>query len=169
MKSEEKILLYWSGEADDDLSREVEFLLETETWARDYLKELGELALGLDQVREPVRREGLLEEVLKGQRKEVILFPKRLILGGGLAAAVAIGVGWMVMNSENPNREEGLAENEVDREDVIPQQRKVRGISLSERILSSSEKFGEGRMGISQVRRNRERWRKIRIIENDKI
>ena len=56
MDQTEKILIYWSGEADEALSLEVEALLDSDESARDYLAELNEFSATLRDSEPPAQR-----------------------------------------------------------------------------------------------------------------
>lgn len=160
MKVEEKILLYWSGEADEALAREVEELLEAEPEARRYFDELSELTAHL-QEEAPARREGLLDEVLvEAGEEKVISLPSRGKQGWwlGIAAALAAAVGLVVMTRTQP---ETLVVVDKKVEKNLPEKKESKP-RLSERLLKDSRSFRERGSGLAETRRDLSRWQKMR-------
>lgn len=152
MNKEEKILFYWSGEAGDDLSLEVEELLESDDKARAYFDDLGEWAVALTDEKVPERRTGLLDEVLES-RPKIVSFRTGTILA---LVATLVVAGFAVF----------LAMSGTSKPDVTveapPAPAKAPTMTLSKRILSDSGSFRSCQGGLEETSRQRRRWRKMR-------
>jgi hypothetical protein len=152
MNREEKILWYWSGEADDGLSIEIEGLLESDSKAREFFDELGELAIALTDGEIPARREGLLDEVFES-RPNVLPFSTATMLAL-VATLVVAGFATFLMGPGSGGPE--LAKEKPSHATSAPV------VPLSERILSDSGSFRSRQGGLEENNRQRRRWKKIR-------
>ncbi|MEM9080167.1 MAG: hypothetical protein AAGC74_05680 [Verrucomicrobiota bacterium] len=165
MNQEEKILLYWSGEADESVSREVEALLEKDEKVREYFEELGELAVSLRDEEVPERSEGLLDKVFEVEDR-VVAFPLRLVWGA-VAAALLVAAGLFVMKGDRqvanpPLVVEGPAVEVLNGVEEVGE-KVARKPRLSERMLTDSSGFRSRRAGLVERRKDRERWEKMRF------
>ena len=96
-KTEDDLLLYWSGEADSKLSAEIEALLEKDPAAQRYLDELDQLNVLRDELADlPVMnssRSFALEAVTERLvERKVTRFPLPWIAAAAAAAAAVIAV-----------------------------------------------------------------------------
>lgn len=94
MNQTDKILIYWSGEADEALSLEVEALLDSDETARAYLAELNDFAATLRDAEPPAPRAGLLDEVFEEPKvgARVITFPKQALMAVATLALMAVAL-----------------------------------------------------------------------------
>ncbi|MEM9282365.1 MAG: hypothetical protein AAGA96_11090 [Verrucomicrobiota bacterium] len=159
MNTEDKLILYWSGEADEALAEEVEEILEKDEGARAYLETLGDFALALKDEKIPGPREGLLEEVLnEATANKVINFPQG-VWWGAVAAVFIVAAALIFVKEDNKESPPTVAELKEEPR-IAPRIPK-----LSERLMTETSSFREGKGMVSQVRRERERWETLRTWE----
>ncbi|MEM7791039.1 MAG: hypothetical protein AAF546_06545 [Verrucomicrobiota bacterium] len=140
MKKEEKILLHWSGEADESVSREVEALLDQDPKAREYFDELGSWAIYSKASDVPAKREGLLDEVLAENAKPIPFPIKKFI--GAAAATVLVGIGLALLMKETPlENETQLADQTIEASTPVYYSAPVERMELWERLLADSGSF----------------------------
>lgn len=158
MKDSEKIILYWSGEADDALAREVEALLDSDESARRYLHELNGFGAVMRDTDVPAPRAGLLEEVLEEQAQisRVIEFPKRMLWAAAAIALLAV----VLPTLYQPSREASLPVV-VQAPATDPAAPEVKTPTLSERILARNTSFRDSHDRLQQSFRQRSRWHKL--------
>lgn len=162
MKDSEKIILYWSGEADDALAREVEALLDSDESARRYLHELNGFGAVMRDTDVPAPRAGLLEEVLEEVLEEqarssrVIEFPKRMLWAAAAIALLAV----VLSTLYQPSREASLPVV-VQAPATDPAAPEVITPTLSERILAGNTSFRDSHDRLKQSFRQRSRWHKL--------
>ncbi|MEM9236704.1 MAG: hypothetical protein AAGB14_07990 [Verrucomicrobiota bacterium] len=154
MNDAEKILLYWSGEADDALAREVEELLERDPAARQQLDELSELQISLECEYAGPPREGLLDEVLAEAP------PRRRLPFIPLAAAAAVVLGGLGILM-SLNRDAGSSSPEVVDTPPPPTQNTT-ATPLSKRLLTKTPTFRRSGSGLEDSLESRSRWSRLR-------
>ena len=92
-KTEDDLLLYWSGEADSKLSAEIEALLEKDPAAQRYLDELDQLNVLRDELADlPVMNSSRSFALEAVTARKVTRFPLPWIAAAAAAAAAVIAV-----------------------------------------------------------------------------
>jgi anti-sigma factor RsiW len=93
-KTEDDLLLHWSGEADSKLSAEIEALLEKDPAAQRYLDELDQLNVLRDELADlPVMNSSRSFALEAVTARKVTRFPLPWIAAAAAAAAAVIAVG----------------------------------------------------------------------------
>lgn len=93
-KTEDDLLLHWSGEADPKLSAEIEALLEKDPAAQRYLDELDQLNVLRDELADlPVMNSSRSFALEAVTARKVTRFPLPWIAAAAAAAAAVIAVG----------------------------------------------------------------------------
>lgn len=155
MNDSEKILLYWSGEADEALAREVEALLDSDESARRYLQELNGFEAVMTDPDVPSPRAGLLDEVLEEQSapRRVIHFPKPFLAAAAALALAAVALSLLFRPDRNVVTPIVIKPPAAASELGKPK--------LSERLLSRSGAFADSHRRLGQSYRQRSRWAKL--------
>lgn len=179
MKQEEKILLYWSGEADPKLISEVKQLLQSDSSAREYYDELLGLHEQLNDINVPDRRPGLLDEVL--EERGAADFPERTEKkqtssqgtgwirwkGWAIAASVTFLAILILTWSPQDDKPTSVAAPSPENQIEKPEHRHIsatkKKTSLSQRMLSKSSLFRESGKGLANSRKERHRWGRKRL------
>lgn len=174
MTQEEKILLYWSGEADENLTLEIEALLRSDSEAKEYFHELGELQNDLRVSQIPERSSGLFDRVL-AQEAVVALPQKKVNLAKWMSLAAAASLALLAVIILNRSEQNGSDSEIVDtpqkktliiKKDPAPVVIKKK-TPLSQRMLSRSSIFRKPGKGLDEHRKERKRWEKIRIQKHN--
>ena len=155
MDVNEKILIYWSGEADEALSREVEALLDSDESARAYLAEMNDFSATLRESEPPAQRPGLIDEVLESHDRErkIIVFPKPALLAVASLALMAAVLSLVLRPSADL-----VMPIMVNPVITTPEPEETK---LSERLLSSTDSFQRGSERLRKSFRQRSRWEKL--------
>jgi anti-sigma factor RsiW len=137
------LLLYWSGEADESQSLEVEALLETDAEARLYLDELGELdALGggLAELPASTPSRAFAAEAVAGHLAETKATRISFVQIGAVAAAmfVLVAIGLKLLPSSDASRDK-LANEELPTADAPVAGSSMPRPKLSERLFVARE------------------------------
>lgn len=91
-KTEDDLLLHWSGEADSKLSAEIEALLEKDPAAQRYLDELDQLNVLRDELADlPVMNSSRSFALEAVTARKVTRFPLPWIAAAAAAAVIAVG------------------------------------------------------------------------------
>jgi len=91
-KTEDDLLLHWSGEADPKLSAEIEALLEKDPAAQRYLDELDQLNVLRDELADlPVMNSSRSFALEAVTARKVTRFPLPWIAAAAAAAVIAVG------------------------------------------------------------------------------
>jgi len=91
-KTEDDLLLHWSGEADSKLSAEIEALLEKDPAAQRYLDEMDQLNVLRDELADlPVMNSSRSFALEAVTARKVTRFPLPWIAAAAAAAVIAVG------------------------------------------------------------------------------
>lgn len=165
--TQEKLLLYWSGELGPEDQAEVEALLARDTAAQEYLNELQALDEQMRDVPVPQHRSGLVTEVLSETREDsqtIISFPSsRSFLKSLIAAAAVILIGFVVFFSGPSSTPTEIAQKTVTPDqvpaEIIPAGNEA--APLSKRLFNSRSSFASSFEDRKERRQERQRLKKL--------
>ncbi len=142
---EEKLLLYWSGELDPGEAWAVERAIEHDEAAQQYLAELEALRASVPEQSTPTPPISVLDDILAedltARRRLARQRPKRpsrlpaLLVGSGIAAAVAIGIWLSSSDPEQLSTPSMPSVVEIDAPEATPTKR-----ALSQRLFASDDR-----------------------------